>query len=506
MWKRHVLSTYIFVSLLFSQNLIAQVNTEPAPPPESPAYFVKIDPRGTYLFTNRNPYHPDPEVRKYLPKDIANPASSFDLNQLFYDPVFPLHVGDLLSFELVGGFQYGESSGDGYAPGLGAVFTDYANFIDAGPYTYAPDFYSSPTYWNGYPTDISQDFFIPNGKLVYAQVPQGAKQILFTANDSFFADNADPNGDFGIYIKIKIFRPYRLVKEVFINGQSQGATPINIAPSKEDGCKSKKGSAAIIKIRCLKKIPGSNFEEVAAGCKIKASHELGNFLGGHDAGHDQNTRPLGKFDPDNIEKEFIEIPVDGLNLKYFTSVVSGGYIVKFEGEDPDGNSIKLKNTVFKVATQTPFVRLTDIVGLRFHELNSHPGDMVWGTSEMRDKMSILVQNYFQTANDDPLIGGIGPVKWYPNPYDNPLISPIYSQGISLHFGGLFDVNKNWKPPHCGHRKGIDIDISLSTFNNGSQYLLKNILAIELSRRGFSTPVFKESPDYIFADHWHLKLK
>lgn len=480
--------------LIFSSNLIAQVE-------ESPTYFVKVDPKGTYLFTNRNPYHPDPDVQKTIPKDYANSPSVFDLTQLYNHPVFPLQEGDVLTFELVGYFQAGDQHTDTYAS-LGAVFNNYHTNLSPGSYTNAGPFPSPPTYHNGWPTDIPQDFYIPNGRVVYAQVPKGATRILFTVWDSFFSDNSDPNGDFGVYIKIKIFKPYRIISRVFVNRELKENRPVDIEPSKIGGCKSENKSA-LIKVFCLTKAPGSSVEEVATGCKVKSSIELSTNLG-HTANHNQAARPKGSLEP-NSGAEFIEIPAAGLDLRYITSEVSGGYVVRLVGQNPDGDLINQMGIGFRVATQTPFVSLSGIRGFNFHELNSHPEDMIWGTPEMYSQLSLLVRDYFYSANNTPLIGGIGPI-WQPNPYANIRISPLYSQGASLQYGGLFDINKDWQSPHCGHRNGRDIDISLSTFNNGSAYLLKKVLAERIIDSGFRTPVLKESPDYIFADHWHLRLK
>lgn len=179
------------LSMILGFNLQAQ---ELPPQPQAPTYEVKIEPSRTYLFVDTM-------------YDVVASASSFDLNQMYQDVNYPLKEGDLISFEVAGFFKPGESFPDAYTS-LGAVFVGASDkdFLSAGPRTTAWVFESMPTYQRSIATNIPQDFSIPYGSLVYAQVPVGAKRILFTVNDSFFADNADPNSDFKITIKIRVIK------------------------------------------------------------------------------------------------------------------------------------------------------------------------------------------------------------------------------------------------------------------------------------------------------------
>ncbi len=500
----HVSSLCIFtLSLLFSINLIAQST----PPPEPPTYFIKVNPAGTYLFTNRHPTDPDPKVQKYLPADSAAAASALNLYALYNDPIFPLNEGDLLGFERVG--TYSCCSGvEDTSSGLGGVFSNYINFLTPGPFTNAPAFLSLPTYYNNIPTDIPQDFSIFQNNVVYAQVPKGATQVLFTARDSFFSDNTDDNGDFSVYIKIKIFKPYRLVKEIIIGDTSYDTPPISIAPSKEDGCNSTKPSMAHIRIRCLKKIPGSTVEEAAAGCKIQTSLSLGNFLGGHDEGHDQSTRLMGKFAP-NTNEDFIEIPKIGLDLKYFASQVSGGYAVRFDGRDPDDRTINLVGTGFSVQLKdlTPLNDLLMFKALAPNNTESHPGDGYYGTPLLRDRLSIALAKYREDINNFNEILRNGPTN---EAFARELTTPvIQSEAASLRWGGAYDVNKNWNAPHCTHRNGKHIDISMSPFDND----LQNVF-LRTRYKKILAKAFLEDEKFVFGsgeepnrykDHWHAQI-
>lgn len=309
-------------------------------------------------------------------------------------------------------------------------------------------------------------------------------------------------------LNVHIQNQYRLVREVQEEDQNG---IVDLAPSKEDGCSSNKGSPAYIKIRCLKAVPGSVVDEAAEGCKIKTDLLLGNFLGGHitsATSHDQTTRPKGRFDPDT-NADFVEIPKTGLDLKYVASQISGSYIAKFEGKDPNGAMINLHGVVFRVATQTPFVPFTTIPGLNFHEMNSHPGDGFYGTDKMYNRVNSAIKKYFFKANTVPAIRGNVFGDPDLSPYDNPNISIIHSQAVSLRFGGLFDVGTKWTSSgdgHCGHRKGNEIDISLSTFNNQFRTKLKRILATSIRTQKLVMNVDGERPEDISSNHWHARLK
>ncbi|MNL03061.1 hypothetical protein D3C87_1235870 [compost metagenome] len=77
---------------------------------------------------------------------------------------------------------------------------------------------------------------------------------------------------------------------------------------------------------------------------------------------------------------------------------------------------------------------------------------------------------------------------------------IKSQAASLAWGGLYDIKKDWKKPHCGHRDGNTIDLSLSNLTNYEKKLLDTIAR----KRGFDF-YRSESASNPLADHWHATL-
>ena len=39
--------------------------------------------------------------------------------------------------------------------------------------------------------------------------------------------------------------------------------------------------------------------------------------------------------------------------------------------------------------------------------------------------------------------------------------------MSLPWGGLLDINRNWSPPHSGHYDGKGVDIDVGTMKNNA---------------------------------------
>lgn len=68
--------------------------------------------------------------------------------------------------------------------------------------------------------------------------------------------------------------------------------------------------------------------------------------------------------------------------------------------------------------------------------------------------------------------------------------------MSLPWGGAFDLNQNWRAPHCGHRIGKAIDIRTRTLNKAKRTRLESLL----KKHGFG--IYKHAD----GSHWHCTLR
>jgi hypothetical protein len=158
-------------------------------------FVVSLDPRGTYLRVSG---------------ESPPAAAPVDLLALGIQP------GDTITLTRVGDFQRG-----GDAPFDEDVFLDTTAVFSAssmlgpasdlhrvvGALAAGADFMTVPTFVGELPTDIPEDFEVSNfdGTMTSATVvvPAGARFLFVAAADSFFSDNADPDGDFGVRITVE---------------------------------------------------------------------------------------------------------------------------------------------------------------------------------------------------------------------------------------------------------------------------------------------------------------
>ncbi len=147
--------------------------------------FRPIDARGTYL-------HVDD-------RDRANSPTSVVLSEIGVEP------GDEIQLRGTGIYRYGHGS-DATATGSIAVFSGPAGFISPADGSTTFGIVTLPTCpAHGLPTDVQtdipQDFSVINGHFVTAVVPEGATELKFSVNDCYFADNSNPDPDFGVILR-----------------------------------------------------------------------------------------------------------------------------------------------------------------------------------------------------------------------------------------------------------------------------------------------------------------
>src|SRR5262249_37701375 len=157
--------------------------------------FIPVDPRGAYLRVNG---------------ESPPGATAIDLLALGVSP------GDTLTIPRAGDFQRGTDNGfdrDEFLD-VTAVFSSSAALGPPGDLHRVLgalpgglDFPTVPTFVGGLPTDIPEDFevsdFDGTKTSVTVQVPAGARFLFVATADSFFSDNTDPDGDFGVRIAVQ---------------------------------------------------------------------------------------------------------------------------------------------------------------------------------------------------------------------------------------------------------------------------------------------------------------
>ena len=172
--------------------------------------------------------------------------------------------------------------------------------------------------------------------------------------------------------------------------------------------------------------------------------------------------------------------------------------MKVSGIESNGNTIEpvLVHLAVPKPGSSAWVPLSDVNTKVIIEGSddrpSHPsGD--YGTPEMAEAISFLGESFVQDL------------------IPRTSIPPIRSQAASLPWGGLYDADWDggvdgrivpWAPPHCGHRDGRTIDLSVRYLTSPQKNALRNA-AID-SGFGFFYP--PESPANLAANHWHATFK
>ncbi|MGQ0628225.1 MAG: hypothetical protein ACT4PL_09035 [Phycisphaerales bacterium] len=147
------------------------------------AEVIRVEPRATYLRTGSDP--------------LSLSAVPISLEALGLLP------GERVSFQTVGGFAYtGNTSLTDNSITLLFSSTPVLlgpealhrvpGAIDAGA-----DTFTLPVFFGRAPTDIPEDFAGLSTPIV---IPEAARYIFVSVLDSFFSDNSDPSGTFGLII------------------------------------------------------------------------------------------------------------------------------------------------------------------------------------------------------------------------------------------------------------------------------------------------------------------
>jgi hypothetical protein len=172
------------------------------------AATYRVDPKGSYIYVN---IVGDPSTGR--PQDVVVAPTIIDLSMLgvkegdlinattFGDMSFSCYPGVAGSCVISSGVALcGVFSSSSLVLPPGSPSTPQVNRV---PGALAPTFDpplpcpTIPTYAGGIATDIPEDFLIDGSPVV---VPKGARYLIVAVPDSFYADNADPNGRLAVNV------------------------------------------------------------------------------------------------------------------------------------------------------------------------------------------------------------------------------------------------------------------------------------------------------------------
>ncbi len=184
-----LVSTLICVGLLCGQSRAAEtfdVERDPAAarPAVGPA-VIGIDARCTFLRTN------DENALPSWPINLAN---------------LGLKPGDLIQLDVMGSFSFASGQQPDEVRQTIGVFSSSATLLSgdrlnrvAGAIDAGTEAVTEPTLYGRRDTDIAQDFPIASTKV---RIPAGARFLFVAAQDIFYSDNADPDGNYAVRITV----------------------------------------------------------------------------------------------------------------------------------------------------------------------------------------------------------------------------------------------------------------------------------------------------------------
>jgi len=161
------------------------------------ATTISIDPVRTFLFTNNDPWSGNGSVPGSIPLALGD---------------FGITGGEFIQLQQLGSYYDGTY---GYGPGIDvsslATSTEMIGVFSSSDVILAPNVLNRVpgaldagipvvtwnTLFGNMSTDIPQDFRIAN---TIVQVPLGANYLFVAAEDIYYSDNSDPNGNYGVSI------------------------------------------------------------------------------------------------------------------------------------------------------------------------------------------------------------------------------------------------------------------------------------------------------------------
>src|SRR5579875_575246 len=205
-------------------------------------------------------------------------------------------------------------------------------------------------------------------------------------------------------------------------------------------------------------------------CTINLDPEAQAGSGGHN--HTNSGRPNGTFNPSSGNTGS-----DGLQFltTYTAPEISGIININESGVDQFGNAL---------------IPNTQTMGVEIDGFSALP------TSGPSGQWAVIQSTYHDFNNAYALPAVVSNLEAVPVSFANYLSKAGVAQppiinytSLNLIYGGLFDIDATWTPPHCGHRLGNETDLGLSNIPLQDRNALKS--AVE--DNNFYFPYRSESP-------------
>ena len=150
--------------------------------------YFKVNPAGTWLA--------DPTVGKDVTGTGTSAKTPVAATKIMLGTL-GLEPGDQIAFNQRGDYNSGAAGATDSSTSLVGLFVDING--KAVSMAVSPQI-TTQTQSFGMSTNIAQDFSIVSGRTTFVVIPENAVAIQFSANDSFFSDNTDPDSDFSVGI------------------------------------------------------------------------------------------------------------------------------------------------------------------------------------------------------------------------------------------------------------------------------------------------------------------
>lgn len=285
--------------------------------------------------------------------------------------------------------------------------------------------------------------------------------------------------------------------------------------------------------------PNENGQLIQSTCRWRAKRIEIDFPGGHGGHvHDDNglstdrPRPQGDF-----TRQGTSTPTSDFMFEYKATEVAGLEMFEVTGSNQitneEGQLEWVDFAPFRIGVYTssmgPFSLQSEdgygpvyeegYEGIQFYPVPDGEGYKFSINSHENEGRSLMGAAAVRLPSISAIYRDMVKEEVYPE-IEESKIKLLQYTGASMLDGGVFDclqkvdIGSAWTPPHCTHRRGVEVDLDVQAHNIGiiGQTLtpgeiskLRETLAAAILEAEFRFSVTNESPTS-FHRHWHLQIE